>query len=224
MQIWEVKNNMKKKYKTEQLKNTLNKVFEILTENKNMQILPVLDQYRNSLSSCNVETKELYYRFMAFGHLREKNLTEAEKYIELLSNKDILDVKYILTTINFHLREFEKTIENGKEYLILYSKDSYDQISHSDSHNNNILNLIGNSLMMLRRFDEADKIFKNALKVDQENPQTYINMIRLAKHLKDDNAVDHILESAFRNCPDNEELKLLAGFKDKSQNNCYSRL
>jgi len=215
---------MNRNNKLSRFEKSLNQIYNLLVENKDIQILPILHQYRDVLVNCDEKKKDIYNRFMAFGYLRERNLIEAENYIGKLCESETLDVFYIMTTINFHLREFEKAIKYGNNFLEEYNKVTRkeEQVTYTNWYKNNILNFIGQSLMMLRRFDEADDLFNYAIQVDPKQPQTYINMIRLAEYLKDEATATEILETALQKCPDSNELKILAGFNRKHQDNSYS--
>lgn len=206
------------------LENTLTQAYKLLVDQKDLQVLPILNQYRDAISGCDEVTKDKYYRFTAFEYLRERNFIEAENYIQKLRERESLDVYYIMTTINFHLREFEKAISNGNKYIEHHNEsvDNNVQITKTDKYKNNILNIVGQSLMMLRRYDEADELFNNAVQVDTMQPQTYINMVRLAEHLKDKETANEILETALQKCPDSIELKILAGISKKYQDNSCS--
>jgi tetratricopeptide (TPR) repeat protein len=216
---------MNQRKKINNLENTLNKVFDILVNNKDQQILPILIQYKENVSEYDKLIRDKYYKFTAFGYLRERNLIEAENYIQKLDNNESLDVEYVLTTINFHLREFEKAVKYGNNYLKQFDMVSNcnEEITKTNNYKNNILNFVGQSLMMLRRYDEADEIYNKAVLADTKHPQTYINMIRLAEHLKDKETASEILETALQNCPDSIELKILAGITNKSQDKSYSQ-
>jgi tetratricopeptide (TPR) repeat protein len=215
---------MKQINKSDKLEQILDQVFNLITNNKNQQILPILNQYKEIVLEYSEQVQNKYYKLTAFGYLREKDLIEAENYLEKLSDNDSLDVIYIHTVINFHMREFEKSIENGSRYLDQFENlnDVNEQMTFSNIYRNNILNFVGQSLMMLRRYDEADELFNNAIQNDPNYPPTYINMIRMAEHLKDKETVKEILETALQNCPDSIELKILAGISEKYQNNSYS--
>ncbi len=181
------------------------------------KILEALQPLENRYPFDDQLSTRVYNRLLAFGYANTNKLVEAEEICSrgLKEEPDALDYRYLLTFIHLSLREYDKVITRGREYLSLSEANSEDstarvEYSATQNHLSQLLNFIGSAHFERSQWQEAIEMFDRSLQLDPTNHLPYLNLANVARHHGDQESARAIIADGLKKCRQVQELRMLA--------------
>ncbi|MEW6413019.1 MAG: tetratricopeptide repeat protein [Candidatus Zixiibacteriota bacterium] len=162
-------------------------------------------------------SRKVYNRLLAFGYANINRLVEAEEICErgLKDEPGALDFRYVLSYVHLRMREYDKVITRGNEYLRQYEKleeDKSPRVEYSASTNylSQLLNFLGSAYFERSQWQQAIDMFDRSRQLDPANHLPYINLVNVARHHGDLDSARSIIAEGLKKCRQVQELRLLS--------------
>lgn len=206
------------KFKTQHgfspLEQAVIKAEEYFKAGKYELLLETLLPFENEYPFTPVQLTSVYDRLLAFAYASVKQIEKAETFInrsEALAD-DSLDYHYLWAYISKALKENERVIQHGFNFLELFEADRDDKnidYAVTSEHLAQVHNMIGLAYLEMGQPAESEEQFKEAIELNRANHFPYLNLAKLYRCTERHDDYQAIIAAGLKNCNQIQELRLL---------------
>jgi len=180
------------------------------------RLLEILEPLGNCPDVLEGRDGSRYLALLALGYAHADRLIEAQTAAEKLADRDpaSCDAWYVLCFVHLSMREYDRAIKAARCYLDSLASESSKAASAlsfcaSGAHQSQLCNLLASALRETGSLDEAERMYREAIRIDTGNHLPYLNLVNLLKKLGRHDEAKDVIGKGLRSARQIQELRML---------------